>query len=109
MAKSRVVLNSRGIRQLLRSDGVSNELKRRADAIAAAAGPGHEVQVSIGRNRARATVRTATWPARYHEATDRTLSRALSAGASGGTVAHRVRGARFTDAERAARAKQRKP
>lgn len=80
MATVRVVLNRRGIREILRSDRVRRDLVARAQRIADAAGPGHEVQEYTGRNRARATVRTASFEARASEAHDRTLTRAFDAG-----------------------------
>lgn len=56
------------------------EITRRAEAIAAAAGEGHEVTVRTGGARARASVRTATHEARRSEAVDKTLTSALDAG-----------------------------
>jgi hypothetical protein len=73
--------DQRAIRSLLVSPAVLADLRRRGERIAGAAGPGHEVQSYTGRNRVRVTVRTATWPARYHEAVDRRLSNAFRAGA----------------------------
>ena len=80
MARSRIVLNSRGVRQLLRSPEVLADLKRRADQIALAAGPGMEASAMVGQNRARASVVTATHSARRAEATGRALTRSLDAG-----------------------------
>lgn len=54
----KVKLKTKGVRALLRSPAVEADLKRRAVAIEAAAGPGHAVDSEIGRNRARASVRT---------------------------------------------------
>lgn len=82
MAGFRVKLNKPNTRALLRSPEVQRDLKRRADAIARQAGPGHEVDLEVGRNRTRAEVRTATPAARRAEATSRNLSRALDAGRS---------------------------
>lgn len=76
----RVELHRQAVRQLLRSNTVLADLERRGRAIAAAAGPGHEVQPYVGRNRARVTVRTATDEARRAEATDRRLTAAINAG-----------------------------
>lgn len=56
MAKpGRIVLNRRGMRELLRSPEVQADLERRAKAIADAAGTG-EATSHRGRNRARASV-----------------------------------------------------
>lgn len=79
-------LNSSGIRELLRSEGVQFELKRRADAIAAAANAaagldgGFVVDNDIGSTRARSVVVTATADAMVAEATDQVLTRAIDHG-----------------------------
>lgn len=79
MPNFRLVLNRKGIRELLRSPEVQRDLRRRAEAIAASAGPGHEVDVEVGPNRARASVRTVTIDAMIGEAEHRDLSRAIDA------------------------------
>lgn len=66
MAKVQIKLNSAGVRQVLRSDGVRQELLRRANSIAAAARArapmyrGQQMEVETdsftGSSRARATV-----------------------------------------------------
>jgi hypothetical protein len=76
----RIVLNHKGMRQLLRSPEVLADLKRRAEAIAARAGDGMEASSMVGKNRARASVITATHSARRAEATLRALTRAIDAG-----------------------------
>lgn len=80
MATVRIELDPKGIEALLKSDEVQDELERRGERIAAAAGPGHEVDVWIGFDRAHVTVRTATREAAVREARDHTLLRALDAG-----------------------------
>lgn len=75
-----VVLNRKGIKDLLRSEGTRHDLKKRADRIAAQAGPGLVAHSEIGPNRARAEVVTDTMEARYAEATSRALTRAIDAG-----------------------------
>lgn len=80
MAKVRIVLKRRGVRDLLRSFGVQADLERRAENIAAAAGPGHEAESEVGPNRARASVRTDTVEAMLAEASTRSLTRAIDAG-----------------------------
>lgn len=80
MPLDRIVVNRAAVRALLRSPEVAADLTRRARNIAATAGPGHRVDSQIGPNRARAAVITDTFEAMHHEATDRTLSRALDAG-----------------------------
>lgn len=80
MANVRIVVNQKAVAELLKGAEVQRDLERRGRAIAEAAGPGHEVQTFTGRSRVRITVRTATFSARYAEATRRTLSKAIDAG-----------------------------
>lgn len=80
MANVRVVLNRRGVKELLRSPEVLADLTRRADAVASAAGPGHVVDAEVSPNRARAAVITGDLDAMRAEATNRTLTRAIDAG-----------------------------
>lgn len=80
MANVKIVLNRKGIRELLRSREVLADLERRAENIAEAAGPGHAVDSEIGPNRARSSVRTDTIDAMLAEGTDRNLTRAIDAG-----------------------------
>jgi hypothetical protein len=76
----RIKLNRAGIRELLRSVEVSDDLEARAERIASAAGPGHRVEVEDNDKRARAAVITDTFEARLAEAVDRNLTRAVDAG-----------------------------
>ena len=81
MAKRvRIELDHKGISKLLNSEPVRADLQRRAERIAAAAGPGFEVESWKGFDRAHATVRSATPAARRAEAEHRALTRALDAG-----------------------------
>jgi hypothetical protein len=73
-------LRKDNIGKILNSLAVQAELKRRADRIAAAAGEGMLSSVQAGKNRARASVITATPQARNNEARNRALTRALDAG-----------------------------
>lgn len=80
MAKTILVeLNRRGLLQLMKVDMLP-DLTRRGERVRDAAGPGMELDVRVGRNRARATVITATDEARRAEATQRRLSSAVQAG-----------------------------
>lgn len=81
-AKVKIELNRSAVRDLLRSPEMAGNLAGRGQAIARAAGAGHEVQTFIGRNRARVTVRTATTAARVAEAKSRRLTSAIDAGRS---------------------------
>lgn len=82
----RIVVNPKGVDQLLKSPEVLGDLERRGRAIAAAADgntgrPGdHRVESEIGSKRARVAVITDTFNAMHREADQRTLSRALDAG-----------------------------
>ncbi|MFL2002017.1 hypothetical protein [Microbacterium sp. A1-JK] len=78
----RIEMNPAGFAAILKSPEVQADLRRRAEAIAAAAGggPDFEVDSRIGSTRARASVFTATTEGRLAEATDRVLTNALDAG-----------------------------
>lgn len=76
-ARPRIDTNHREIRKFLRGPAMQKLLKSEATPIAKRAGPGIEVQVTAGRNRARATIRTATDEARAAQAAHKTLSKAL--------------------------------
>lgn len=81
MAVTKIVLNGKGFVELLQSPEVQADLKRRADAIAAAAGDGMVADlVRLTSKRSRVTVRTATPAAKRAEAVDRKLTRAIDAG-----------------------------
>lgn len=76
MAKrSDVKLNSREIDKLLKGPAVQKELKRRVDRAAAAAGPGFESSVTVGRTRAMGRVGAETPQAWRQNARDHTLMR----------------------------------
>lgn len=76
----KVVINRKGVRNLLRSDAIKGNLAERANRIAAAAGEGFVADSSVGRNRAHASVVTATFDAQKAEAEDQVLTRAIDAG-----------------------------
>ena len=80
MGDLKIVLNKRGVAALLSGPEVRADLYRRARAIAQAAGPGHEVSVTVNRRRARASVRTVTPEAMEAESTQHRLTSALDAG-----------------------------
>ncbi len=77
----RIEYNSPAFEAILKSPEVQAEIKRRLNAIAAAAGPGQwDVEVTVGPNRAHGRVSTGDNVARKSEARDRSLTRALDAG-----------------------------
>lgn len=80
MKRARIVMNRKGARDLLRSKEVLADLERRAIQIADAAGEGMEPSAMVGKNRARASVITATQEAREAEAIHRKLTRSIDAG-----------------------------
>lgn len=80
MANTRIVLNSAGVRALLKSGAIQSDLAARAHAIASAAGEGFEASSVVGATRARASVITATPAAMVAEARHRALTRAIDAG-----------------------------
>lgn len=71
--------NRKGIRTLPKEPAVLKYLERKAERVAAVAGPGHVVDSGVGKNRARAVVITATYTAQKKEAADRNLTRAFNA------------------------------
>lgn len=81
-SKVKIELNGAGVRTLLRSEGVLQDLVRRGEAIANAAGgyPDFTVNASIGRNRARVHVVAETFKAKHGEAKNKVLTRAIDAG-----------------------------
>ena len=79
MGLDRIELNPAGVVELLTSPGVQADLVRRGEAIAAAAGPGHAVDLNIESRRASVIVVTDTFEAMLGEAVHRDLTRALDA------------------------------
>lgn len=75
-----VEIKKGAIEQILKSQAVKADLLRRAKAIAAAAGPGHEASTWDGTTRARASVRTTTPEAMRMESYHQTLTRSIDAG-----------------------------
>lgn len=76
----RVVLNRAAVGALLKSPEIQADLRRRAERIAASAGPGHKVETFVGKNRARASVSTDTDEAKVAQAAHQTLTKAIRAG-----------------------------
>jgi hypothetical protein len=76
----RVQIDQKAVGELLKGVEVQEDLTSRGDAIQAAAGPGHSVLLRTGGDRAAVFIRTETAEAKYKEATERNLTRALDAG-----------------------------
>jgi len=70
-------LDKAGVRTMLQSPEARRACETIAQQIAARAGEGFEVDSSIGRTRARATVFTATSAARKKQAKEHTLQKSL--------------------------------
>lgn len=73
-------LNRKAVRDLLKAPALEAHLLAEAEAIAARAGEGFVASSMIGKNRARASVFTETFSARYREAKFGTLSKAAGLG-----------------------------
>ncbi len=74
----RIVVNGKGILELLKSPGIQADLRARAAGIASRAGPGMEVRPSeVGGRRARVAVITGTREARIAQGRNKTLTRAI--------------------------------
>jgi hypothetical protein len=83
MPSVRVEMDSAGFKAILSGPEVEGLLRKHAEAIAAAAGPGHVVDIiqgGYGGGRKVAIIATDTVDAMIAEATDRNLTRALDAG-----------------------------
>ena len=77
MAKTKIELNSAGVREMLRSREIQAMLSERAAAIAEAAGSGYETDIYVGRNRANAGVYATTDKAMKDNLENDTLLKAL--------------------------------
>lgn len=75
--------NRKAAAEILKSPAVLADVRRRADRVADAAGPGFEASSMVGRNRARASVRADTFSARVRNSRQNILLRALEAGRGG--------------------------
>ena len=76
----RVKLNREGIRAVQRSAGVQADLRRRASAMANAAGEGFVSDLFVSDIRARASVGTTDYNSRVRQAKEHVLERAVDAG-----------------------------
>jgi hypothetical protein len=76
----RIKLNRDGVRKLLASQEVADNLTPRGERIAAAAGEGFEATTTKNRDRVVVFVTSTTTDAKRAEAEDRALTRAIDAG-----------------------------
>lgn len=77
---SKLKLNRKAVRDLLKDPDLEKHLRGVADGIAARAGDGFRADSMIGRNRARASVMAVTPDAMRAEAKNGTLSKAAGGG-----------------------------
>ena len=77
MAKLRVVLNSKGVRELLRSPQMLQICLEHANKALSRLGPGYEVSGYTGKGRVNASVRAETFEARRENAQNNTILKAL--------------------------------
>ena len=84
MANVKVKMNRAGVREVLQSDGVQNDLLARAKAIAASAnassGGGYAADVIAGKNRARAVVKATDRNSAFDNSRNNTLAKSIDAG-----------------------------
>ena len=79
MGKVKVVLIREGVRELLRSEEIQTELKRRGQRVQEAAGAGYEMDARVGVNRANVQITAKTFRARKSNLKHNTLLKALNA------------------------------
>ena len=72
-----IVLNSAGIRELLKSAEIEAACKEQADAVASRAGDGYIVDTYVGKTRVNAMVTADTYAARRDNLKNNTLLKAL--------------------------------
>lgn len=77
MSKVKIVLNSAGMREVLKSESVRAAIKAEADRIAGACGDGYESASTIGRTRALASVRAETAKAKKDNYDNNTILKAV--------------------------------
>ena len=77
MPKTKIVLNSAGVRAMLQSPEMQAMLSERAQAIAERAGNGYETDVFVGKTRANASVFASTEDAMKDNLDNNTLLKAV--------------------------------
>lgn len=79
--RTRVVMNIRGVNEVMRSEGVSRDIAARGERMARAAGPGFEAKSdSPHRWVARTWVQSTSREAAAREARENILTRSIDAG-----------------------------
>lgn len=77
MAKVKVVLNSSGIKEMMKSDGMQSVLQEQASKVQSKCGSEYESSVKVGKNRAYGRVETATEHAFFSNMHNNTLLKGL--------------------------------
>lgn len=77
MAKTKVVLNKAGVRELLQSEWIKGVLQEHANNIATRAGDGYATSAYTGKNRANVSVYPETFEAYKDNLTNNTLIKSL--------------------------------
>lgn len=77
MSKVEIVLNSEGVRALLRSDEMKIECEKRANEAAGRLGEGYEVTTHTGKNRVNASIIAESYEAKKDNMENNTILKAL--------------------------------
>lgn len=77
MSNFKLKLNSKGVREMLRSAEMQAMLRERAEAIKGRAGDGYEVSTMAGKTRANASVKATTVKAIKDNKKNNTLLKAV--------------------------------
>lgn len=78
MSKTKIVLNSTGVRALLKSNEIANVCDEIASNVLARCGDGYERDSYIGKNRVNAMVYASTYQAKKDNLENNTLLKAVS-------------------------------
>lgn len=77
MSSLKIKLNREGVRQMLQSEEMQNLLRERAETALASLGEGYEVTTRVGKNRANASIKAATYKARKDNLKNNSILKAL--------------------------------
>lgn len=80
MAKVKIKLNDKGIREYLKSPSVTSTVLAHAQRIAGRAGAGYKADVQVGRTRAQARVEAVTDDAKLDNLENNTLLKVIGGG-----------------------------
>lgn len=78
MSNIKFKLDSSGVAELMKSEGMQAVLTEHASAVRNAAGDGYEQDIYVGKNRANAMVRASTYQAKKDNLKNNTLLKALN-------------------------------